>query len=83
MFTKLLITLGLKAKQNNQPLALETIIDDFNSKVIQLEERITFDEKEVEKKTLQQTKLEEDKIVLNARISRANKIRTKFKDLVA
>lgn len=66
-----------------QPAELTEIIGAFETQIQELDKRIEFDNEEIQRKTVEQARLEAEKQILEVNVSRGSRIKTKIEDLIA
>ncbi|MGL5581373.1 MAG: hypothetical protein ACRDCE_10485 [Cetobacterium sp.] len=65
-----------------KPAELNDIVSEIETKVQQLNDRIEYDKAEVEAKSEEQKKLEQEKADLGKNIERATRIKARFEDTI-
>lgn len=84
VIAKILKTFGFNVNENtNEPESLEDITAGFQAQIEKMEARVAFDEKTIEEKNKEQLRLEMEKQILEANVSRGKRMVGKFSDLIA
>lgn len=79
VIAKILKTFGFNVNENtNEPESLEDITAGFQAQIEKMEARVAFDEKTIEEKNKEQLRLEMEKQILEANVSRGKRMVGKF-----
>lgn len=84
VIAKILKTFGFNVNETaSEPESLEDITAGFQAQIEKMEARVAFDEKTIEEKNKEQLRLEMEKQILEANVSRGKRMVGKFSDLIA